>query len=73
MPDNSNITMGQLRVGMYVYLDLKWFEHPFAFSHFKIKNDEQIRIIRSLGLKSIRYSPDLSDAAASRPAPEPSS
>ncbi|MCQ8118455.1 HD-GYP domain-containing protein [Methylomonas rosea] len=61
MQDNFNITMEQLRVGLYVHLDLKWFDHPFSFSHFKIKNEAQIKTIRSLGLKSIRYDPALSD------------
>ncbi|HCE07693.1 MAG TPA: metal-dependent phosphohydrolase [Oxalobacteraceae bacterium] len=70
MANNSNITMGELRVGMYVYLDLKWFEHPFAFSHFKIKTEEQIKIIRSLGLKTIRYNPDLSDVTPPRQVPQ---
>ncbi|MGZ5790149.1 MAG: HD-GYP domain-containing protein, partial [Burkholderiaceae bacterium] len=69
MPDNSNITMTELRVGMYVYLDLKWFEHPFAFSHFRIKTKEQIEVIRGLGLKTIRVSLDLSDTLPPRPAP----
>ncbi|MCK0511415.1 HD-GYP domain-containing protein [Aromatoleum buckelii] len=53
--------MDQLRVGLYVVLDVSWFEHPFAFSHFKIKTEEQIRTIRSLGLKTVRYNPSLSD------------
>lgn len=61
MLDNPHITMDQLRVGLYVELDLKWFEHPFAFSHFKIKHEDQIRTIRSLGLKSVRYNPAMSD------------
>lgn len=61
MPDNSNLTMDQLRVGLYIVLDLKWFEHPFAFSHFKIKSEEQIKTLRSLGLKTVRYNPNLSD------------
>lgn len=55
--------MDQLRVGLYVHLDLKWFDHPFPFSHFKIRSDEQIKVIRSLGLKTLRYTPDLSDAS----------
>lgn len=59
--------MDQLRVGLYVHLDLKWFEHPFAFSHFKIKSEEQIRIIRSLDLKTVRFSPNLSEGS---PAPK---
>jgi putative nucleotidyltransferase with HDIG domain len=56
--------MDQLRIGLYVFLDLSWFQHPFAFSHFKIKSEEQIRTIRGLGLQSVRYNPALSDNAA---------
>ena len=63
MLDNATITMDQLRVGLYIDLDLKWFEHPFAFSHFKIKNEEQIKTIRSLGLKTVRCNPPLSDVS----------
>ncbi len=59
--DDVDITMDQLRVGLYVELDLKWFEHPFAFSRFKIKSEEQIKTLRSLGLKTVRYNPALSD------------
>jgi putative nucleotidyltransferase with HDIG domain len=61
MLEDVNITMNQLRVGLYIELDLKWFEHPFAFSHFKIKNEEQISTLRSLGLQTVRYNPGLSD------------
>jgi len=53
--------MDQLRVGLYIFLDLSWFEHPFPFGHFKIKTEEQIRTIRGLGLKSVRYDPTQSD------------
>lgn len=60
-PGSSWITMDQLRIGLYVYLDLKWFEHPFAFNNFKIKDEGQIKIIRSLGLKKCRYDPARSD------------
>lgn len=64
--------MDQLRVGLYVYLDLRWFEHPFPFGHFKIKTEEQIRTIRGLGLQSIRYDPaqsDMVEPKASTPPP----
>lgn len=64
MQQANTVTPDQLRVGMYVHLDLKWFDHPFAFSHFKISTEEQIKIIRGLGLQSLRYSPELSDATA---------
>jgi len=66
MSDQSRITMDQLRVGLYVYLDLRWFEHPFPFGQFKIKSEEQIRTIRGLGLKSIRYDPAQSDQVEPR-------
>jgi len=65
--DNFIITMDQLRIGLYIHLDLNWFDHPFSFSHFKIKNETQIKTIRSLGLKSVRYDPALSDV---RPLPQ---
>ena len=56
------ISPDHLCIGMYVYIDMRWFEHPFAFNHFKIKSEDQIATIRSLGLKSLRFSPELSDA-----------
>ncbi|MDP2369875.1 HD-GYP domain-containing protein [Rhodoferax sp.] len=61
MAHEHYLTMDQLQVGLYVHLDLKWFEHPFAFSHFKIKSEDQIQTLRSLGLHRVRYSPELSD------------
>ncbi|MDR3367648.1 HD domain-containing phosphohydrolase [Rhodoferax sp.] len=62
MSQTPVITPDQLQVGMYVHLDLKWFDHPFAFSHFKITSEDQIKTIRGLGLKTLRFSPELSDA-----------
>lgn len=74
MSDITAITMDQLAVGLYIYLDLKWIEQPFAFGNFRIKNEEQIRIIRGLGLATVRYNPALSSvtpAPAAAPAPAP--
>ena len=79
MADEHYLTMDQLQVGLYVQLDLKWFEHPFAFSQFKIKSADQIKTLRSLGLKQVRYSPELSEgtpparqaAPSGSPAPAP--
>jgi hypothetical protein len=53
MTDAHFITTDQLRVGLYIHLDMKWFEHPFAFSRFKIKSEQQIKVIRGLGLKTV--------------------
>lgn len=66
MTNEHSLSIDQLQVGLYVYLDLKWFEHPFAFSHFKIKSEDQIQIIRNLGLKTVRFSAELSEG---HPAP----
>lgn len=68
MPENNTVTMDQLRIGLYVVLDLSWFQHPFAFSQFKIKSEDQIRDIRSLGLTTVRYNPALSDMVAGQQA-----
>lgn len=65
------ITMDQLRVGLYVQLDLRWMDHPFGFNSFKIKNEEQIRVLRQLGLERIRYDPDRSAAKPLPPGTSP--
>lgn len=57
------ISPDQLCIGLYVHLDLGWMQHPFTFSNFKIKDDEQIRKIRALNLRKIRYDPNRSDVA----------
>jgi len=59
--NEHRISVDQLRVGVYVYLDVGWMEHPFNFNNFKIKTEEQLQTIRSLGLASVRWAPSLSD------------
>jgi len=49
-PKHRWVTIDQLCVGLFVPLDLSWFDHDFSRSSFKIKSDEQIAAIRSLGL-----------------------
>ena len=61
--DTSWIDIQHLRLGLYVYLDLGWMDHPFAFSHFKITTEEQMGLLRGLGLARVRYSPERSDEA----------
>ncbi|MBK5970075.1 MULTISPECIES: HD-GYP domain-containing protein [Thiorhodovibrio] len=73
------IEVDQLRVGMYVYLDLGWMGHPFALNNFKIISQSQIETIQGLGLKRLRWSPEHSElaeaavqpAAAAEPAHDP--
>jgi len=61
--DDPHVTPEQLCIGLYVELDLSWMEHPFAFSRFKIKTQQQIDTLRELGLSHIRYDPARSDVA----------
>lgn len=59
--DLPYISVEQLQIGLYVYIELKWFQHPFAFNNFRIKDEEQIATIRGLGLKKVRFDPARSD------------
>ena len=69
------ITPEQLCIGLYVQLDLGWWEHNFTFSNFKIKDEAQIKALRALGLQRLRYDPARSDCAplelVTEPTPEP--
>lgn len=56
-----HISPDQLCVGLYIHLDLSWWEHNFTFSQFKIKDEKQIQALRALGLKQLRYEPARSD------------
>lgn len=40
---------------MFVHLDLGWMDHPFPWNRFKIRSEEEVRILRGLGLKTVRY------------------
>lgn len=55
------IDPGQLRVGMFIELDLGWMAHPFPLSSFKITSEQQIETVRGLGLKQVRHFPGKSD------------
>lgn len=77
-PQAQFITIDELRIGQYVYIDLGWMSHPFPLNNFKIQSQEQIATIRTLGLKRIRYSPEKSDLEHAstekcEPAPAPAS
>lgn len=67
---SESIAVDELRVGMYIELDLGWMSHPFPTGSFKISSNRQIEAIRGLGLKRVRWVParsDLAAAASSRP------
>lgn len=60
------VAVEQLQPGIYVQLPLKWFQHPFVLNRFKIKTADQIKIIKSLGVRHVIAVPSKSDT---RPIP----
>lgn len=66
-PELPLITPEQLRVGVFVHLGVGWLRHPFSLNKFKIKNEEQVKIIRGLGLGQVRWDPALSDVPVLAP------
>jgi len=73
MADNTKlIAIDQVRIGMFIKLDLSWFQHSFPMSSFKITNESQIRELKALKLKHIRYVPEKTDLAALRVEGSPS-
>ncbi|WCP66688.1 HD-GYP domain-containing protein [Vibrio tubiashii] len=55
------ITVDRLQPGLHIRLPVKWNEHPFLFNSFKIKDEDQIRMIRHLGIKHVFINPSQSD------------
>jgi putative nucleotidyltransferase with HDIG domain len=61
-----------LRPGVFIRLELKWHSHPFAFNSFKIKNMDQIDILKELGLSEVIYIPEKCDCLPVPPDNSPS-
>lgn len=59
---NATVRVDRLRIGMYIFLDLGWLDHPFGFNNFKIRSQSQIDTIAGLGLQQVRWDPAKSDA-----------
>lgn len=55
------ITVDRLQPGLHIRLPVKWNEHPFLFNSFKIKDQEQIRLIKHLGIQHVFLNPGQSD------------
>jgi hypothetical protein len=64
MASQMKASIEELRVGMFIHLDLGWWAHPFALSSFVVSSPDQVATIRSLGLKRLRWSPERSQPAA---------
>lgn len=55
------ITVDRLQPGLHIRLPVKWNEHPFLFNSFKIKSQEQIQLIKHLGIQHVYINPAQSD------------
>jgi putative nucleotidyltransferase with HDIG domain len=60
--DFDFVNLHDLRIGLFVDLDVGWMAHPFPSSRFKISSERQIEILKGLGVGRIRYVPSKSDA-----------
>ncbi len=60
-PGYDFVTPDQLRIGLYVELELGWLSHPFPKGSFKISSARQIETLQGLGLKRVRVLPSRSD------------
>lgn len=65
----NRIKIEQVRIGLHIRLD-SWLGHPFLLSSFKIKDEQQIAALKTMGLTEIEYLPGKSDV---RPLPPSSS
>lgn len=56
------LSVERLTEGLYIKLPLQWTDHPFLLNHFKIKDSQQIRLIKNLGIKHVLLIPEKSDS-----------
>ena len=69
-PALNFVAPDQLRIGLYIFLDIPWFRHNFTLNSFKISSEQQIRELQTLGESRFRFDPARSTAPASA-SPEP--
>ncbi|MES2611766.1 MAG: HD domain-containing phosphohydrolase [Pseudomonadota bacterium] len=72
------IDPSQLTVGLYVWLHMRWDEHPFIANRFMVRTAKDVAVIQALGIEGhLYYHPDRSTAqplplapvAAAQPVP----
>lgn len=64
MNESILIDIGQVRLGMYIQLDIGWMQHPFPVNSFRISSHEQLGALRAMGLAQVRCIPAKSDPEA---------
>ena len=58
---SSTVAVEDLRIGIYVQLEGGWLSHPFPLSSFRITTEDQLVVLRGLGLKQVRWIPEKSE------------
>ena len=53
--DALPIDPSQLQPGLYVWLDMKWMDHPFLTNRFMVSKDADVAVIQSLGAEGRLY------------------
>ncbi|NDV18570.1 DUF3391 domain-containing protein [Pseudodesulfovibrio sp. JC047] len=69
------IPVEHLRPGVFIRLEkTSWFDHPFLFSNFKIKDQKHVQLIQRLGISHVLCIPEKSDVLPlNAPEQEPAS
>ena len=52
----DTIAVEDLKIGMFIHLEGGWMSHPFPLSSFRIDTQDEIRRIRELGSRRLRWS-----------------
>ena len=63
----STVAVQDLKIGMFVRLELGWMSHPFPLSSFRIVSQDQITTIQGLGLKQVIWVPEKSEIVEAEP------
>ncbi|PKO89147.1 MAG: phosphohydrolase [Betaproteobacteria bacterium HGW-Betaproteobacteria-12] len=62
------VSVDRLQPGVFISLgELRWLDHPFLLNRFLLSSQEQIKVLRSLGLTTVEWDPERSTV---RPLPE---
>lgn len=61
----QQVSVDQLRIGMYVIMPQSWKDHPFLRSKFKLTSNTQIAEMREHGIRQVTVDYDRSDVESS--------
>ena len=59
----QTVSVDRLQPGVFISLsEMGWLDHPFLLNRFRIADQEQIKVLRRLGLKEVEWDPARSTA-----------